>query len=258
MLLGQPAGGPVGRDTLKLRGPFAAALMGELIASRGRQFLLVDRAGSLRVTVSVGSLVLPGELIREEGTSYHYVPAEVRLATTPRLNQRIRDMAAAPQVPEPLGQAVDDGRCIQLFVDGRGGSRRKQHGGKSGGRRRRPSTSAARPRRSPRHERQGGETRSMPSSFTWWPWPPRRCTCWGVGCRISVERPVREGPWGVCRCDDDDERRGDAWKRRWDGEGTSSGCTSCGKPVGAEERPCVVHRRSRGVHECTAGCTEER
>ena len=42
----------------------------------------------------VGSILLPGELIREESTSFHYVPAESVLHTDARLNERLCRIAS--------------------------------------------------------------------------------------------------------------------------------------------------------------------
>lgn len=94
-----PKSGPVTVFRAPEPGPWAAALLEELIASGGRQFLLMNRTGSLRATVPVGSLVLPDELVREEGTSYHYAPPDVRLTTSRQLNQRIRDIASGLGIP---------------------------------------------------------------------------------------------------------------------------------------------------------------
>lgn len=100
---------PPGAGTVTLfRGPepgaYVAALGEEIVASGGRQLLLVDRAGSLVPEVRVGSLVLPGELVREEGTSYHYVPASVILSTSAALRQRLRQLACH------LGVTLVEGR----------------------------------------------------------------------------------------------------------------------------------------------------
>lgn len=73
--------------------PYAAADLEFLIGAGARQIVFVNGAGSLRSDLPVGSLVLPGELIREEGTSYHYVPPEVLLHTSKRLNKRICSIA---------------------------------------------------------------------------------------------------------------------------------------------------------------------
>jgi uridine phosphorylase len=73
--------------------PYAAADLEWLISAGARQVVFVNGSGSLRDDVPVGSIVLPGELIREEGTSFHYAPPGVQLQTSETLNQRIRQAA---------------------------------------------------------------------------------------------------------------------------------------------------------------------
>ena len=74
--------------------PYAAADLEFLISAGARQILFVNGAGSLRPDVPVGSVLLPGELIREEGTSFHYLPAERVLHTDAGLNERLGRIAA--------------------------------------------------------------------------------------------------------------------------------------------------------------------
>lgn len=73
--------------------PYAAADLEFLISAGARQILFVNGTGSLRPDLPVGSILLPEELIREEGTSFHYVPPEIVLCTNERLNERIRNIA---------------------------------------------------------------------------------------------------------------------------------------------------------------------
>jgi uridine phosphorylase/ketosteroid isomerase-like protein len=83
--------------------PYAAADLELLIDAGARQIVFVNGTGSLRADLPVGSLLLPGELLREEGTSYHYAPPEARLHTDEPLNARIRQAADA------LGIAITPG-----------------------------------------------------------------------------------------------------------------------------------------------------
>jgi uridine phosphorylase len=69
--------------------PYAAADLEFLISAGASQILFVNGAGSLRPDVPVGSVLLPGALFREEGTSFHYVPPGGVLHTDPRLNERL-------------------------------------------------------------------------------------------------------------------------------------------------------------------------
>jgi uridine phosphorylase len=49
-------------------------------------------------------VVLPGELVREEGTSFHYAPPEEALHTSEALNERLRTVA------DDLGVRLVEGR----------------------------------------------------------------------------------------------------------------------------------------------------
>ena len=73
--------------------PYAAADLEVLINAGARQIVFVNGSGSLRSDVGVGSLVLPINLIREEGTSFHYVEPGVELSTNDMLNKHIEDAA---------------------------------------------------------------------------------------------------------------------------------------------------------------------
>jgi uridine phosphorylase len=75
--------------------PYAAADLELLIDAGARQIVFVNGTGSLRADLPVGTLLLPQELLREEGTSYHYASPEVGLHTSDPLNARIRDAADA-------------------------------------------------------------------------------------------------------------------------------------------------------------------
>jgi len=75
--------------------PYAAADLEFLISAGARQIVFLNGAGSLREDLPVGSLLLPEGLLREEGTSYHYCPADVELCTSETLNRRIMGAADA-------------------------------------------------------------------------------------------------------------------------------------------------------------------
>jgi uridine phosphorylase len=54
--------------------PAAAVMIEELIAFGVRRFVSVGTAGSLRSDLPPGSLVVCDSALRDEGTSYHYIP----------------------------------------------------------------------------------------------------------------------------------------------------------------------------------------
>ncbi len=74
--------GRVGEDRVTIcRTPFGApgcvALAEELAAFGTKRMIFMGYCGSLQPAVRAGDLVVPNEAVREEGTSYHYLPANV-------------------------------------------------------------------------------------------------------------------------------------------------------------------------------------
>ena len=62
----------IGLFTLGVGAPLAVGLLEEIIALGGEDFIACGSAGVL-ADFEVGSLIIPNEAIREEGTSYHYI-----------------------------------------------------------------------------------------------------------------------------------------------------------------------------------------
>ena len=56
-------------------GPAAAATLEELIAKGGRKFLYFGSCGAIS-NLAAGHLIVPTEAYRDEGVSYHYLPAD--------------------------------------------------------------------------------------------------------------------------------------------------------------------------------------
>ena len=54
--------------------PLAAALLDEVIARGCRKFVACGAAGVLDPDLCVGHIIVPSSAIRDEGTSYHYLP----------------------------------------------------------------------------------------------------------------------------------------------------------------------------------------
>jgi len=54
--------------------PLAAALFEEVIALGCRKFIACGGAGVLDRSVAVGHIIVPAAAVRDEGTSYHYLP----------------------------------------------------------------------------------------------------------------------------------------------------------------------------------------
>ncbi len=66
--------------------PMAVMLLEQLIALGARRFLYLGFCGALDAAYQIGDGFVPTRAIREEGTSYHYLPPAVIPASSPRLN----------------------------------------------------------------------------------------------------------------------------------------------------------------------------
>lgn len=66
--------------------PVAVMLLEQLIALGARRFLYLGFCGALDPTLTIGDLFIPQQAIREEGTSYHYLPAGIEPAAAPAMN----------------------------------------------------------------------------------------------------------------------------------------------------------------------------
>lgn len=54
--------------------PLSGSILEEVIAKGGRKFIACGGAGVLDSNIAVGHVVIPQSAIRDEGTSYHYLP----------------------------------------------------------------------------------------------------------------------------------------------------------------------------------------
>ncbi len=69
--------------------PAAAVMMEELIAWGVKRFVSVGTAGSLLSDLPPGSLLLCDGALRDEGTSYHYLPEGQKASPSPELTERL-------------------------------------------------------------------------------------------------------------------------------------------------------------------------
>lgn len=70
-------------------GPFAAAAFEELIAMGGRRFVACGAAGVLVPELVLGHAVVVDSALRDEGTSFHYLPPARTVAADPRPMARL-------------------------------------------------------------------------------------------------------------------------------------------------------------------------
>jgi uridine phosphorylase len=84
-----------------LGAPLAAAFLEELIDYGARTVVACGGAGALVPSLSLGQIVVVDEALRDEGTSFHYLPAS-------------RSLRADRQVVSILEQAVTDSRTAHV------------------------------------------------------------------------------------------------------------------------------------------------
>jgi purine-nucleoside phosphorylase len=75
-----------------LGGPLAAWGVETLIALGVKEVILLGSSGALIKEIGRGDLILPAAAVREEGTSYHYLPPDQAVHASPRLRGHLEDV----------------------------------------------------------------------------------------------------------------------------------------------------------------------
>jgi uridine phosphorylase len=91
--VGTLGGARVTVKQLPIGAPTAVVSFEHLIAGGARVFLLAGVAGSLQPAAPIGSVIVPTGALREEGTSYHYLPPDADPAPDAELTDAL--LAAA-------------------------------------------------------------------------------------------------------------------------------------------------------------------
>jgi uridine phosphorylase len=73
--------------------PMAAILLEDFVASGVRRFVSIGIAGGLQDGMRTGDLVIAERAIRDEGTSYHYLPDAKYASASPDLTRRMIEVA---------------------------------------------------------------------------------------------------------------------------------------------------------------------
>ncbi len=84
--------------------PLAAAFLEELIARGCRAFVACGAAGVLVPALTVGHVIVPTAAIRDEGTSYHYLPPSREVNPSPAAVEAILATLADHHVPYVTGK----------------------------------------------------------------------------------------------------------------------------------------------------------
>ena len=84
--------------------PLAAAMLEEVIARGCRTFIACGGAGVLEGEIAVGHVVVPTAAIRDEGTSYHYLPPGREVSASPDAVAAIETTLTRHDVPYQTGK----------------------------------------------------------------------------------------------------------------------------------------------------------
>ena len=84
--------------------PLAGALLEEVIAMGCRYFMVCGGAGALHRDLALGHLVVVSSAIRDEGTSYHYLPPARRIEADREARRVLEDVLQRRGAPYVAGQ----------------------------------------------------------------------------------------------------------------------------------------------------------
>jgi uridine phosphorylase len=88
----------------RIGAPVAAASLEGAIAMGARKVIACGGAGVLDSSIAVGHLVVPTAAIRDEGTSYHYLPPSLEVKPHPRALKAIKDTLAGNAIAYTAGK----------------------------------------------------------------------------------------------------------------------------------------------------------
>ena len=84
--------------------PMAAGFLEELIALGGRTFMACGGAGVLNSRIHAGHVIIPTSALRDEGTSYHYLPAAREVRMSPHVVSTLERVLQRHNQPYELGK----------------------------------------------------------------------------------------------------------------------------------------------------------
>jgi uridine phosphorylase len=85
-------------------GPLAGGILEEVIALGSTKFIACGGAGVLDGTLAVGHVIVPNAAVRDEGTSYHYLPPGREVAASPEAVAAIETVLKAHQCDYVVGK----------------------------------------------------------------------------------------------------------------------------------------------------------
>ncbi len=101
---GTLGGAPVSIQRLLVGAPMAVSAVELLIEAGARTFIVAGIAGSLTPEIPIGGIVIPTGALREEGTSYHYLPPDVDPVPDAELTEALVMAAEARGITPGVGR----------------------------------------------------------------------------------------------------------------------------------------------------------
>jgi uridine phosphorylase len=92
-------GGPVAAFHPGVGAPLAAHHLETAISAGGRSFVACGGAGAVQAGLALGHVVVPTSAVRDEGTSYHYLPASREVALDPQTVLVLVDLLRRRGIP---------------------------------------------------------------------------------------------------------------------------------------------------------------
>lgn len=84
--------------------PLAAGFLEELIALGVNRFIACGGCGVLNADIVVGHAIVLGSAVRDEGTSYHYLPPAREIAASPNAVQALESVLRRREIPYLVGK----------------------------------------------------------------------------------------------------------------------------------------------------------
>ena len=97
-------GGHVGVFHPGVGAPLAAGVLEEMIATGCRTFVACGGAGAVIPGLALGHVVVVDSAVRDEGTSYHYLPASREVAADPAVTAVLSAVLEERDVPHVVGK----------------------------------------------------------------------------------------------------------------------------------------------------------
>lgn len=91
LYVGNVSGNPVGIIWAAPGAPLATMIMEDLIACGAKLFIGVGLLGAIQPSINVGDYVIPSLAVRDEGTSYHYLPKNVDALSSKEIIHCLQD-----------------------------------------------------------------------------------------------------------------------------------------------------------------------